>query len=137
MAASPDGVTALRCLVDTFMEADKRPRRLGDPTLWAAYTAHAWNRGERVLLAEAFDTFTALFVEALERCEVDGAADRGLSVYLYLLGAVQRNIAIPVPSEAVLGAVSRLSGVDLGGPVRTGRSPRRRVPGSAARTRRG
>jgi AcrR family transcriptional regulator len=117
MDDEPDAVAALRILVDAFMDREKRVVTLEDPTVWAAYTAHAWARGASEQLVVCFELFGGLFEHALARCGVEDAAERGWSIYMYLLGAAQRNVVLPVSAGEVERAVSALGGVALA-PVR-------------------
>jgi AcrR family transcriptional regulator len=113
MDEAPDGRGALGVLVRMFMNRDERDITLQDPTLWAAYTAHAYGRGAIGELVACFEQFSALFETALERCGAPDPHHRGRSVYHYLLGAVQRNIVQPLPHDEIAHAVSALCGISL------------------------
>lgn len=113
MDAEPDGPSALRVLVRTFLASPADPATVHSMMLWTAYTAHAWPRGARAEVLTCSETVRVLFEAALDRCGVPDAAERARAVHIYLIGAVQHSIAQALSDAEVARAVSALGGVPL------------------------
>lgn len=108
-----DGGQALSSLVRMFLGRGPQTVTLKDPSLWSSYTTHAWKRGADEEILACFSMVSQLFEEVLERHGVSDPAIRARSIHYYLLGAVQRNVTLPVPSTEVAFAISSLSGVAI------------------------
>jgi hypothetical protein len=109
----PDARQALGSLVRMFLGRGPQTVTLKDPSLWSSYTTHAWKRGADEEILTCFSMVTELFEEVLERGGASDPVIRARSIHHYLLGAVQRNVTLPIPSNEVAFAISSLSGVAI------------------------